>query len=505
MKKSCGLLLLVWAVLAGAYGYVAWSKVHELLPSAMIGVLGGTFAGVLVSSFIGLFTGGSDRAALKRALAGEAPADGRLEAASGKIRPLGAPLYGPFTGRPCVAYEYDVKNPDGGRSDFAGVGLTPCEVGSPRGPARLLGWAVLDQFGGASPGEIDAQRGISHLKASHLEPLGLTTMISVLGELMADDDGTIRKDFRVEDSDPEAVANRPIEEKIVPVGATVTVLGRWSTAKGGFVPGSGMMNRIFPGDLPTTLKKVGGSSLATFGIGVFFFLALHAILVPMYFLASKNAPKRDSRGEVLPKNLSVWDERDCDRQKELLALGANPSEKGRDGVTPLMNAAREGTVPCVMNLIAAGARLEDADRRGDTALAQAVVANREDTAGVLRRAGAKDFRVTAANGRPMTEDAEPFTTVKEYLAALFRPDFPEMARLKPGGSVKLMEERREDLPLWQSLRPREPRLVEGFMTDDAATLTVRGPSPKGDLVVSYHLQKTLEGWRIFREWFPEPR
>jgi hypothetical protein len=43
------------------------------------------------------------------------------------------------------------------------------------------------------------------------------------------------------------------------------------------------------------------------------------------------------------------------------------------------------------------------------------------------------------------------------------------------------------------------------MTDDAATLTVRGPSPKGDLVVSYHLQKTLEGWRIFREWFPEPR
>lgn len=139
MKKGCAYGALVWIALVGAYGYVAWEKVREPVPAAIVGVLGGTFAGVLLSSFLGLFTGAGDRGALKRALAGEPPKDGRLEAAAGPIRPLGSPLRGPFTGRPCVAYEYDVKNPDAERSDFAGVALAPCAVHGLLGPARLLG------------------------------------------------------------------------------------------------------------------------------------------------------------------------------------------------------------------------------------------------------------------------------------------------------------------------------------------------------------------------------
>jgi ankyrin repeat protein len=236
-------------------------------------------------------------------------------------------------------------------------------------------------------------------------------------------------------------------------------------------------------------------------MGLFFFAALHAILVPMYFLA----PKRDKAGQLLPEHPSVWDERDCDRQRELLGAGASPNERNQ-GRTALMNAAREGSVPCVENLLKAGARLEEVDDNGNTALAEAVMAGRDDTAAVLVKAGAKDFRVTEGPGHfQVTNDSEPYGVVKEYLAAVKAGDFATMARLVPGASTKSMNENSENLALWQSMRPAEPDLVNGWMDDDAATITVRGRSSDGEKLVTYHLQKTLEGWRIYHEWFPAER
>ena len=141
----------------------------------------------------------------------------------------------------------------------------------------------------------------------------------------------------------------------------------------------------------------------------------------------------------------MWDERDCDRQKALLAAGADANESGRDGLTPLMNAARQGEPACVTNLIAAGARLETADKDGDTALAQAIVAGRDENVEILRAAGAKDFRVTEATGEPVEDDAAPLAVVNDYIAAVHRGDFETMARLRSGSSVKLMEARREPI------------------------------------------------------------
>ena len=155
MKKGCGFLVALWIVLAGAYGYVAWQKTRELIPAAMIGVLGGTFASVLAGSFIGLFTGARDRAALRRAIKGDQLRDGRLEAASGPIRPLDAPLEGPFTGRACVAYEYDVKPPEDTKSDFAGVALAPCAIDTPRGRPT---WPTRASASASGPADTVAHR-----------------------------------------------------------------------------------------------------------------------------------------------------------------------------------------------------------------------------------------------------------------------------------------------------------------------------------------------------------
>jgi hypothetical protein len=498
VKKGCGFILAVWIALVGAYGYVAWQTIHEWFPAAMIGVLGGTFAGALVGSFVGLFTGARDRAALRRAIDGEPFRDGRLEAASGPIRPLDAPLDAPFTGRPCVAYEYDVKKPGADRSEFAGVALAPSAIDTGRGSVHVLGWAILDEFP-AGGGTLDTARGTAYLQSARSEPLGLTSIVGILGDLLADDDGAIRKDFRI-GPDTVDLQGRRIEERIVPVGAVVTMLGRWTEARRGFAPaGPGSINRLFPGELARTKQQVGGAAVKTFATGLFFFLALHAILVPIYFLAPKQGATTGSQSD------SVWDERDCDRQRALLASGADPNEQGRDGLTPLMNAARQGEPLCVESLIAAGARLESADKDGDTALAQAVVAGREENVEILRAAGAKDFRVTEDTGRSLTGGSAPFAAVKDYIAAVHSGDFATMMRLRIGASLQLMEERRADLPFWQSLRPRVPILTSGWMTEEAATLTVHGTTPAGERRIIYHLENGPAGWRIRREWFPDLR
>ncbi|MDL2718639.1 MAG: hypothetical protein PT977_12880, partial [Acidobacteriota bacterium] len=285
MKKSCGLSAAVWLVFMGAYGWVAYRKIHEAIPAAFIGVLGGTCAAMLFGSVWGLVTGGDDRGALRRALNGEAPRDGRLEAATGAVRALGAALEAPFTGQECVAYEYNVKNPGEGRSDFTGVALVPCAIDTARGPVKILGWSLLDQFPKALKEDVDRTRGLAYLRSATFETLALTNAFSFLKDLIADQDGTLRKDMRIADSEPDLEKKR-IEERVVPVGSTVTILGIWSEAQRGFAPASSAaLNRLYPLDAEFVLADLRVSSLKTFGVAVVFFIVLHAILVPMFLLA----------------------------------------------------------------------------------------------------------------------------------------------------------------------------------------------------------------------------
>ena len=285
MKKSCALSAAVWVALVVAYGAVAWQKARETVPAVAIGFLGGTFAALLVGSAWGLVTGGDDLSAVRRALRGEPPQDGRLEAATGAVRALGAVLEAPFTGQECVAYEYNVKNRGEGRSDFTGVALVPCAIDTARGPVKILGWSLLDQFPKALKENIDRDRGLAYLRSAKFELLGLSNAFSFLKDLIADQDGTIRKDMRIADGEP-ILEKRRIEERVVPVGSTVTILGTWSEARRGFAPESSVaMNRLYPFGPDALLRDLRGKPLKAFGIAAFFFIVLHAILVPMFFLA----------------------------------------------------------------------------------------------------------------------------------------------------------------------------------------------------------------------------
>jgi hypothetical protein len=133
----------------------------------------------------------------------------------------------------------------------------------------------------------------------------------------------------------------------------------------------------------------------------------------------------------------------------------------------------------------------------------AVTANRDDNVKVLLAAGAKDFRVTAATGRRMTDDDAPVAAVREYLAAVHKGDFETMARLLAHASVARLQDQKENLPGWQSIRPKTFALEGGWMNDDAATFTIHGATPSdGDQRVHYHVERKAEGWQIQKEWFP---
>src|SRR4029453_12307892 len=89
---------------------------------------GNLFAAGLGSLFAAMGLGGlghlvwarGDPAAFRGGDRGEPLVDGKLAVIAGPIRPLGAPLTSPFSGRPCAAYADEAvppRTPSKGRND----------------------------------------------------------------------------------------------------------------------------------------------------------------------------------------------------------------------------------------------------------------------------------------------------------------------------------------------------------------------------------------------------
>jgi ankyrin repeat protein len=73
----------------------------------------------------------------------------------------------------------------------------------------------------------------------------------------------------------------------------------------------------------------------------------------------------------------------------LLERGANPNHKANRGVTPLIEAACRPAIDKTLALIEAGARINDEDDKGRTALTLAIERNHADIMELLRQNGAK--------------------------------------------------------------------------------------------------------------------
>jgi hypothetical protein len=166
----------------------------------------------------------------------------------------------------------------------------------------------------------------------------------------------------------------------------------------------------------------------------------------------------------------------------LLRYGADANARDNDGDPVLSEAARRGDVVVVQQLIAAGADLEarslDFER---TALEEALDSDHPEVAALLRRAGARDPTVTAANGRPLGSGDPPVRVAKAYNEAIRVRDgvaigglTTHAGRFLAGSDVEWSE--------WRTIRPALLELAAGYWNEGAATLALRGQDAAGSWI-----------------------
>jgi hypothetical protein len=440
MLRGCLFALFLWTGLSVAYWF--WLDTVFEPPTSY-------WASALVG-FIVLCCLGSIGAA-RRALRdwslisanqrGLAPRDGRLVAVAGTIHPVGEPLIAPFSGIPCVICEYDLSRqrreagstgPENTGSDFTGFLMTPCEIRSPAGTIKLLGFPILEGFSDfVHNSHQAARRAIDFLTTREFENrtgLKMLTLLSVFGDVWSDEDGHVEKNIRIgtvslpdlfppeleaeidrqiaagvtepdwtaddnedddellheheddpedeEDWDDQTFASLPqvpqLTEKRVVVGHEVCAIGRYDERRGGLLPKPGSMtpNRLLFGTAQTLIKQSQASIGSMLIGGLIGLVIVHAATYGILQAYSGSANVASARQRHA---FEAVEKGDLARLEQLVRRGLDVNLRDAGGRTPLMKAKE----PAVASwLIEHGVDVNAADEDGQTALMHAAQAGR---------------------------------------------------------------------------------------------------------------------------------
>ncbi|MCM2313938.1 MAG: ankyrin repeat domain-containing protein [Thermoanaerobaculia bacterium] len=511
----------------------------------------------------------SNRGKLKRAGGGvQQFEDGQVVAVAGTIRPLGEPLLAPISKRPCVAYEYKMR-PLYSRSSgqtppmVTGEALAPAVIEGPTGSARLLAWPFLESFVETQlDGDDHRENARAYVSATEFEKVTVSSAISKLKELLADDDGSIKLDMN-NGGEIDADALR-FSEKIVPAGAKVCAIGRWSTMKGGIVPDPDAARgvELIPGALDAVLSKLAKKAVG-FVIGALIMAAvIHGIGWLVLTQYEKDArPQRvynfvqmvngDDPREVekaLRSMKGLLDEpeingltglhtaRSAAVTKLLLDAGANPNVRDPSGLQPLAIATRRGDVESMKLLLDRGADINAQENDGTTALMRSVeqvspealrflLVRRPDlelrdhsgrsaldraasfpgAREILLAAGAVDESLDTATAPRLAADCgEPMRVVADYLAAIASGDVETANEVRSSRiKARLTPESLGELA---ANRPAEARCTAGWATPTLATVALDGQSDTLDFEGWVYLRLEPGGWKIRDEiWSSEGR
>lgn len=428
VRRGCLLGLFVFVAIVAVYFYVADRVLAIEWPGNAIGaVVGGLFASMGVGGLSNLFTGRRDMAAFARAAKRTPPEHGQLVVAAGPIRPLGAPLVSPIGGKPCVAYDYEVMphetrtrgKKDPVRRDICGFAMAASAIDTPLGSVRVLGFPLLDEFPKRNDhGQPATERITRYLASTPFEAVsgvGVFQMLGALDNALADEDGAVRKDFRLEKGDIP-FERRTLCETVVGVGEPVVALGRYDSEKRALVPKGTTLNRLWPGTPEAIKRRLRSTARTQAAMGLILFGISHG-MIGFAIYQSENRHRSDPEsyqaavirsamqdGDVAALRLAVrrganpnardqsgdtaiLDVRDPEMASALIALGADVNVRhAGDRDTPLIRAARMGIAPLVQVLLAAGADVHAEMADGATALSEAERGGHEDVMALLRGA-----------------------------------------------------------------------------------------------------------------------
>ena len=542
MKRGCFFSLLILAACFGGYWYVLHGHVE---PPAFWWATGvaSFFMWISLSSFQGAFTAAHDAMRVSSessfgGYGGEQFEDDAMATVVGHIRAVGLPLHAPFSGNAAVLYNYDIdhishsNNETNSVMDYSGFALAPCAIDSPHGSIRILGFPLLEGF---PKRPFDTEEGRKNA-AAYLESTAQTdmqgfhpgTMFHEIKELLTDDDGQFRKDWKM--TADRDLTDKHLHEQMVAPGDQVCAIGRWSAMKHGLIPPAGGVIRLLQGDPQKIVSglwrkcignAIGAIIVAAVVNGAVYTLLQVATGKSKLFAETPVATHSIHAAEMIDAvnagNLAAVEKlfangtgvnvRDSGRAalgvaqdgamaRWLIAHGADVNAADSDGQTVLMQQAGAGRAEVVRALVNAGAKLDTLSTKWQsTALTQALDAERMDVVRILRDAGAKDDTVTESRGQPVRETDASVQTIFTWLAAIQRQDLDAM---KAASVFKSFDD--VDFKLWKSIRPVAPKLVQGYATSDAATIEIRGAvSPQRYETWTYQLVRDGENWRVKSE------
>jgi hypothetical protein len=271
MKRGCSFFLVTWAAFAAVY----WYFINHRLPApanVWVPIGAGFFMAIVIGVIRTAIASADDARRVRRALEpggfmGEERKDGETIVAGGTIRPLGEALITPFSHKRAVLYSYEVERPgpqtrnqSGTVKDYSGFALTPSVIDTMRGQVKLLCFPQLEgvekevAFGpDAVP---NAQAYIRDTQWTPMSGFNPTQIYREVKEMLTDDDGQLRKDWRIVDR-PDLEGATLIEQFVAP-GSQVFAFGKWSAEKRGLIPDSGVPARLVVGDARAVLKSLRG-------------------------------------------------------------------------------------------------------------------------------------------------------------------------------------------------------------------------------------------------------
>lgn len=273
LLRSC-LIFVVFAI-------ASWFVMTRLLagvrepPRNAFTALAAFFLALGAFSFWGLLTGGgrtqhSRKALLQRFRDGGPVADGDPIISSGVVRSEGGVLKAPLSGTPCVAYFYRMyywaETLRRGRPVqmpvYWGVASLPFALEGPRERRHVRAAPRLQNKPVPLEGEATRSAARSWIASTSFTAednavLGsVASAFTILGEMLTDEDGATRRDWRLAGSNRNP-SDLLFEEMTVPVGQQAAVCGTWSQTRNAIVAGDGLN-----GVLGVTVSPGGPESIA---------------------------------------------------------------------------------------------------------------------------------------------------------------------------------------------------------------------------------------------------
>lgn len=308
LAKSCLRMFLLYAIAGTAIGIAVYHRFPQIGPAFWGGVIAGFFVWLTLAY---LWAIPSNLRDWWRMRSGAAPRDGKRVAVIGTIHNTHASLHAPFSKAPCVAYQYKVVSFRGEHpsTDYDGFAMVPSYVSSGEGgQVKILAYPALEIPEETVRGPEAKANAREFLDSTHFLAIrkeGIKAAAAELKTLLADDDGSMRFDHRM-DPVAESLDDCRLIEKVLRAGDTVCVVGKYSEERRAIVPDSGAVVHAatIKRGTPASFRRGAFRKAVGSAIGVVVCGALVTAAAVIFLL---NVPL-DASDQMNPERRFLWEE-----------------------------------------------------------------------------------------------------------------------------------------------------------------------------------------------------